>query len=172
MNRNIIIWAIVVVVILWRLYARLRRNVGRQEFRGTRLKYYVVLFAVISLFFAYLSRSGLQLMLGWAGGLALGVLLGLWAFRITRFEASAAGRFYTPNAHIGVALSLLFFGRIVYRVIAVYAQFSVAGRPPPPAGHSALDILTFELLAGYYIAYNGGILRRHAAEDKPPAPVV
>ncbi len=56
-----------------------------------------------------------------AGGVGLGSLLGLFGLNKTRFEPTPKGLFYTPNAHLGIALSLLFVARIVYRLFEVYA---------------------------------------------------
>ena len=44
-----------------------------------------------------------------------GVGLVWWELRLTKFKKSAAGYFYTPNAHIGIALSLLLVARLGYR---------------------------------------------------------
>ena len=65
-------------------------------------------------------------------GVTLGVALGLLGLRLTRFEITGEGMFYTPSAHLGVALSTLLVGRIVYR-------FLVSGGAPwssPGAQHS------------------------------------
>jgi hypothetical protein len=151
----------------WRIYSRVRRNIGRQPFRPGRMKLYVGVFALLSVAFAVRSLGHPQLMLGWLGGVVPGVLLGIWALRLTRFETTSEGRCYTPNGHIGVALSLLFVARLVYRVIAAYANISQAGNPPPAFGESALTYFTFELLAGYNVAYYWGVLRR--CPTSPPA---
>ena len=59
-------------------------------------------------------------MVGVVGGAALGRL----GLRLTRFEQTPLGLFYTPNAHLGVALSLLFLGRLIYRVFQLSPSFS------------------------------------------------
>ena len=161
---HILTWVAVAAVVFWRLYARLQRTVGLQQFRRRRLIFYIVIYGVATLGLAVLSGGRPRLMLGWAGGLVPGVLLGLWSLRLTRYEITDQGRCYTPSAHIGVALYLLFLGRLAYRVFAIYANLSVGGRPPPAWGQSALTDLAFELLAGYYIAYSAGILRRYGKE--------
>ena len=47
----------------------------------------------------------------------LGALLGLVGLRLTRFETTDEGHFYTPNTHIGIVLSVLFVGRLLYHYI-------------------------------------------------------
>jgi hypothetical protein len=168
---NPLLWIIILPLLGWRIYARLRRNIGEQAFQPTRLRIYIGMFVVLTAGCAFLSRGHPPVMLGWIAGLAGGVLLGFWSLRLTSFITIAAGRFYTPNARLGIALSVLFVIRIIYRVIAIYSHFSVAGRPAPPWGQSALTDLTFELLAGYYITYYAGVLAWYAREDRPPDPV-
>lgn len=41
--------------------------------------------------------------------------LGVYGLRLTRFERTPTGLFYTPNAHLGIALSLLLVLRLGYR---------------------------------------------------------
>ena len=172
MNTKILTWLIVAVFLGWRIYYRLKRTIGEQQFRPKRLKFYIVLFSLSSLGAPLLSVRHPPVMLGWLAGLAIGVLLGWWSLRLTTFTTIATGRFYTPNARIGIALSLLFIGRLLYRMFVVYSNLSLTGRPAPAVGQSALTFLTFELLAGYYIAYSIGVLGRYAKESRPPDPVV
>jgi hypothetical protein len=171
MNSKILIWLAVAVYVGWRIYSRLKRNIGEQQFRPKRLKFYIVVFSLASLGSGVLSMGHQPVMLGWLAGVVVGVLLGWWSVRLTTFTTIAAGRFYTPNAHIGIALSLLFIGRLLYRVFAIYSNLTFAGRPAPALGQSALTFFTFELLAGYYVAHSLGVLRWYAKEDRPPDPI-
>ena len=161
MAHNIFI-GLLLALIGWRIYARLRRNIGRQPFHPGRIKAYVAIFSILSLIFAFRAADHSPLMLGWLTGVVAGALLGAWGLRLTRFETTAEGRFYTPNGHIGVALSLLFVARLAYRMIAIYSysHLSRAGTPPKAVGESALTYLVFELLASYSIVYYSGALRR------------
>jgi hypothetical protein len=133
--------------------------VGRQRLSRVRPWITLAIFPalVILLSFAawpHLERLGLLL-----AGLGLGALLGRFGLGKTRFEATPTGLFYTPNAHLGIALSLLFVARIIYRVVEVYAV-----EPDVPHGahdfaSSPLTLAVFGLLAGYYIAYAIGLVR-------------
>jgi hypothetical protein len=168
---RILIWVIVGIYIFWRLYVRLQRMIGRQQFRKGRLVFLIVLYGLGSVGLAVFTMGRLHLVAGWLGGLVPGVLLGLWALQLTQYETVEGEECYTPNARIGVALFLLFLGRIVYRAVAIYTHFSLPGHPTPPLGQSALTDLTFELLAGYYIAYSVGILRHYGRAASPLAPL-
>jgi cytochrome b561 len=171
MNTHFLIGLLIAVYVCWRVYMRLRRTIGEQAFRPRRLKFSIAVFSLLSLLILLPTLGQAQLLLGWAAGLAGGLALGWWALRLTHFSTIASGRFYTPNAHLGIGLTLLFVIRIVYRVVALYNDFTVAGRPVPGWGESALTYLTFELLAGYYIAHSAGVLAHYARDLEPPAPI-
>jgi hypothetical protein len=98
--------------------------------------------------------------LSWlAAGLAAGVPLGLFGLRRTRFEPTPQGLFYTPNLHIGVALSLLFAGRIAYRVVEIYALRTALPTDFSGFAVSTPTLCVFGLLAGYYLTYAVGLVR-------------
>jgi cytochrome b561 len=94
-----------------------------------------------------------------AGGLIFGSLLAVYGLRQTRFEQTPQGLFYTPHAHLGIALSLLFVGRILYRLVAVYALNGAASPGAAEFARSPLTLAVFGLLAGYYIIYAVGLVR-------------
>ena len=94
-------------LLLWRIYARIRRNIGRQRSRPWRHWFGVVLFPLLVAMFTLVALSNPLAEAGLWGGLGGGLALGAWALRLTRFERTPEGFFYTPNAYIGVGLSLL-----------------------------------------------------------------
>jgi hypothetical protein len=102
------------------------------------------------------------------GGLLLALPLGLLGLRLTRFELSAEEKFYTPNTILGVAVTLLFVGRIVYRMVALFGPDRAAGMPPSPF-QNPLTLFIFGLTAGYYITYNVGVFLR-GRDATPPSP--
>ena len=89
--------------------------------------------------------------------LAGGAALGRYGLRKTTFEAVPGNLFYTPNAHLGMALSLLFILRIVYRIAEVYVLAPTVGRGASEFAQSPLTLFVFGLLAGYYISYAVGL---------------
>jgi xanthine/uracil/vitamin C permease (AzgA family) len=146
-------------LLAWRVYARIRRMVGRQ--RLSRVRPWITL-AVFPLVIALLclAAAGVPRGLAWmAAGLAAGTLLGVFGLRRTTFEPTPQGLYYTPNAHLGIALSLLFIARIAYRVVEVLVIAPAAGRAPGDFASSALTLAVFGLLAGYYVAYAIGLVR-------------
>lgn len=114
----------IAALIAWRLYSRVRRLVVRQHLSSVRSWIAVCVFSGLIAFLLLTSfasaGNGLAIMVG----VAFGTGLGIYGLRLTKFEQTPLGLFYTPNAHLGVALSLLFLGRIAYRAAQLYFRAS------------------------------------------------
>jgi membrane protein CcdC involved in cytochrome C biogenesis len=159
MNPNSIVVAIIAAVFTWRIYNRVRRSIGRQPLQPKRLMARVIIFAVIALVLLVFSWRNSNLLMGLGAGLVLGVLAALAGLKLTQFETTPEGKFYTPNKYFGGALAILLVGRLVYRLM-VLSNLSNNSAPPPAFLQSALSLLVFGLLAGYYVAYYSGVLAR------------
>lgn len=149
----------IVVLLAWRVYARIRRMVGRQRLSRVRPWITLAVFSLIILLLATSTLAHPERLVGFIVALACGGALSVYGLRLTNFQVTPQGLFYTPNAHLGIALSVLFVARIVYRLIEIYAF----GTAPQPGSvdfvRSPLTLAIFGLLAGYYIGYAIGLLR-------------
>jgi cytochrome b561 len=154
---------LLVCLVAWRMYMRLRRNFGRQPLQPkrmvTRMVTRIVIFAVITCGLAVFSFIEPRLLIGLGAGLVVGLPLAWVGLKLTQFETTPQGRFYTPHSTIGILLTVLLVARLGYRVMVV---FSAAHDPtqPPPLMQSALSFFVFALLASYYMAYYTGVLMR------------
>jgi hypothetical protein len=158
-NSSTVVLLLLLPLLAWRVYARFRRMVGRQRLSRIRPRITLTIFPILIALLAYLSREHGD-RLGWlGGGLMIGGLLAVYGLRKTVFEPTPQGLFYTPNAHLGIALSLLFVGRILYRLVELYAVEQARSRVTPDFIQSPLTLAVFGLLAGYYIAYAVGLVR-------------
>ncbi|HLP77259.1 MAG TPA: hypothetical protein VK327_10105, partial [Candidatus Paceibacterota bacterium] len=164
--------ALVSSLVAWRVYRRVRRNIGRQPFQPRRLIARASIFAVITIgLIAFTAASELRVLLGLLGGLVPGIVLAWFGLRLTRFESTPEGRFYTPNTYIGVGLSLLMVGRVLYRLMLLHVTPNASdlfNRQPAAAMKSPLTFFIFGLLAGYYMVYLAGVLMR-CRKLAPPA---
>ena len=148
------------LLIGWRLYTRIRRLIGRQQSRAWRHWAAAILFPLI---LALLALSAFRQPVSLAilgGAIVAGVALGIWGIRLTKFERTPAGYFYTPNMHIGIALSVLLVARIAYRFYEVSA---LAGTRIDPTmqgfARSPLTLVVLGMLASYYATYAMGVIR-------------
>jgi hypothetical protein len=150
-------------LIAWRIYRRTRRMVGRQRSTAPRHWIGIGFYSALLLLLGLHSIAVPESLLSLAGGAAFGAALAVVGLRLTRFERTAEGYFYTPNAHIGIVLSLLFVCRIAYRFIELYVLKTATGVPAEFA-RSPLTLVIFGLLAGYFVVYAIGVLRWRAQQ--------
>src|SRR5689334_5092465 len=117
-------------LVAWRVYSRFRRMIGRQRLSRVRPWITLAIFSIVLALLAYAARAHVERLEWLAVGFAAGGLLAAYGLRLTRFEPTPEGLFYTPNAYLGIALSLLFLGRLIYRLAEVYAITRAASHTP------------------------------------------
>src|SRR5215469_4574330 len=106
-------------LIAWSMYRRFRRSIGRQKLRTGRIIFGLVIFCLASFLVTLAGLINPRLLAGFGAGILGGVILGFVSLKMTKFEATAEGHFYTPDTRIGMAISLLFVGRLIYRMAAL-----------------------------------------------------
>ena len=156
MSPSIIVAAVAVPFILWRVYSRIRRLMTRQRSHVWRHRVAVVLFPLIVIGLAVAALDFPIALAALAAGLAAGAGLAVVGLRKTDFERVGEEFYFTPHAGIGIAVSLVFLARLGYR----FYEMSVLGpNARPDLGHSPMTLLAFGVLAGYYVMYAAGLLR-------------
>lgn len=163
----------IVALIAWRLYGRVRRSIGRQPLSRVRPWITTMVFPLLTALLAFSAlvapHSDPLAIYALLAGAAVGIGLGIYGHRLTQFEATPAGLFYTPNAHLGIALTLVMVIRLGYRFLLGGYGPTPPGSPPPPPTPGTLII--FGALAGYYTTYAIGlILWRRKVALAAPAP--
>src|SRR5215469_2190908 len=146
---HVVVTILFVALIAWRMHTRIRRLIGRQKLSPGRPWINVVLFPVLVALLTLGTRLHPLAVGALAGGAALGVALGVYGLRLTRFESTTEGLYYTPSAHIGVALSVLLAARILWRLLSTGFPGS-PGTAPPPGTLTPLTLALLGTLAGYY----------------------
>jgi hypothetical protein len=163
------------VFVAWILYRRLGRLFGRQAVNVRRLKVRVGILCGVGALFLVSIGHDVTLVGALVAGVAAGAILGYFGLRHTQFEATPEGRFYTPHTYFGLLVTVLVLGRVLYRLLNLYANGGgVAPNPDPLAEYhrSPLTLTLFGLLIGYYVYFNVGVLRLSsqlavAEPDKP-----
>jgi drug/metabolite transporter superfamily protein YnfA len=154
------------ILIVLSLYWRFRRLFGRQRVQQARMKFRIGFLLVIGALLMLRGLSRPDIAMAMAAGLAGGVGLALLGLRLTRFEDTPQGRFYTPHGGIGLALSALLAGRLAYRYFVIWPALQAHGGNAGGFGdfqRSALTSALFALLIGYYVAYYAGVLIKNGA---------
>jgi hypothetical protein len=158
---------LVTALIAFAIYRRLRRSFGRQPLRRGRMILRIVLLGVIGIVLSPMALRSSAFAAAAVGGLAAGALLAVWGASRTRFEQLGTERFYVPHTYTGIAVSLLFIGRVAFRLLQAYGlnHGARATAAPGPAGlggtgyvSSPLTLGLFYVLVGYWVCYLGWIL--------------
>jgi hypothetical protein len=165
-----------VALIIFVLYLRLRRTFGRQLLSPARMTVRMALFAIVGALLLPMALRSAAFAGAALSGMAVGVLLALWGASRTRFERAGGRLYYVPHTYTGVAVSLLFVGRVSYRLLQAYHVNPDTGAAPPlgpPSGlsgfvSSPLTLGLFFVLAGYYVCYFGLVLwkSKHLKADE------
>ena len=138
----------------WSIYRRVKRNIGRQKLRPRRIIASLVIISLVSVLLFSVTQLLPKNLLGLGGGMLCGALLGFAGLKLTKFETTDEGHFYKPNTHIGLALSLLFVGRIIYRMWALHNVMD----GQPQVFQSPLTFFIIGLNLGYGLTYYTGLL--------------
>ena len=146
-------------LVAWRLYRRAHKLIMRQHFSLRRSRMSLIFFPLLLLLFLYSSYTHPVAVAAELGGVLIGVVLAIYGLRHTKYENTAEGLYYTPNAHIGIALSLLLAARVAYRFFQMYASTAAYAQPPQDFARSPLTLLIFGTTAGYYAWYALGLIR-------------
>ena len=159
--------AIFFAFFLWIIYRRFRRLFGRQELKRGRMKFRIVLLSVLGVFLLIPALLSQELAWALVGGLAVGVGLGVWGAKHTRFESKDGVLYYIPHTYAGMVVSALFLGRIIYRIAMVshsaLGALSVESSPGigdffGGMGSSPITYCIFYMLVGYYVYYYNYVL--------------
>jgi hypothetical protein len=134
----------------WRLYSRFKRMVGRQRLSKVRPWITLAIFPALILLICAATLSHPERLWLLAAGLGVGALLGIFGLSKTKFEPTRQGLFYTPHAHLGIALSVLFMARIAYRFVEVLVLAPEVPHGMDDFARSPLTLSIFGLLASYY----------------------
>jgi len=159
-----------VPLVAWRIYMRVRRNIGQQKSRLWRHWAGTALCPILLVTFALAAMRSADAEIALLGGIAGGLGLGTWGLRLTRFTESGGNFYYTPNPYLGVGLSALLIARVAWRFYEIY---QLQGTPPSAASsdlaRSPLTLLLLGVVFCYYATYSFGLLRWRRSSGRPAA---
>ena len=178
-------------LVLWIIYRRFRRLFGRQELRPKRMKFRIVILSIFGVLLLVPTLFSQKLALALIVGLGVGVSLGVWGAKHTRFEVVDGKTYYIPHTYTGMVVSALFLGRLIYRFAMASHSFlmpvlTINSAEPSASDFSGLSsfggmpgnpftFCVFFMLVGYYVYYYNYVLyeSKHLKPgdyEKPRAP--
>jgi hypothetical protein len=155
--------------VVYAIYRRLRRTFGRQPLQPRRMIARIVLLSAAVCVLLPLALRSPQFLGAELAGAALGIGLGVWGSKCTRFVMSGERMHYVPHTYTGIAVTLLVLGRLAFRAVQVYTAGQAASVTAPAADpshafaatsmiRSPLTVGIVFLLAGYYLWYYAWVL--------------
>jgi hypothetical protein len=163
MDPKLITPILLAALVVWGIARRLRRTFGRQPVQAVRMGFRIGVLALVAGLVVATTRDT-QALEAVIAGSACGAALAYVGLRHTRFEMTPEGRFYTPHTYIGLAVTVLFLGRLVYRF--VYLQYSANAMVDVNHSLAAayqknpVTLGIFGVVVGYYVLFYLGVLVR------------
>ncbi|GMA50091.1 hypothetical protein GCM10025857_14480 [Alicyclobacillus contaminans] len=158
---------IIVVLVLFGMYRRIRRTVGFQYLVRGRLTTRVVIFSILALVILAAGAADPMSYVSDAIGLVIGGIIAYISARTTKFEMRDGRWGYLQHLWIGIGLIVLFIGRLAFRFIEISQE--VGNIHQQQAGQNQMAAQSFSdpwtsgifmLLVAYYIGYFVFLLRK------------
>jgi hypothetical protein len=156
------------ILVVFLIYRRLRRSFGQQPLRPARMSVRIILLLVVGCLLVPAAFRSTAFMSAVLLGTVAGVSLAMWGVARTRFLRVSNQLYYVPHTYTGIAVSLLFLGRLVYRLAQVYgsthaphsagADAANQAFAPTSMVQSPLTLGLFFVLMGYYVCYYSMVL--------------
>jgi hypothetical protein len=156
-------YAFPILIIGWVMYRRTKRSIGFQKLAARRMKVRLGFFAFAALLLLLLAVAHPVMFIGYAAGIAGGLVLSHYAARHFLTERRADGLYYRTHIWIESTVLALFLGRIAYRIIEMAAMPEMTADTAMDPGAMAKDPLTGGILfviISYYFAYYLFVMRR------------
>ena len=173
MDQRQISLILMIAVIGFAIFRRVRRTIGRQPYQPKRMQMRMIVLGIFGAIALLFSFRNVEVGGAMIAGLVCGAALGIFGVRHTKFETTPQGQFYTPHTYIGLLVSLLFLGRLAYRFLiempTLQAAAQASGNPYASMQKSPLTMAIFGIVVGYYIAYYAAVIREMRKEVTLPA---
>jgi hypothetical protein len=145
-------------ILVWRIYQRLkaqmtrRRSIMSRHYTGLLVFGAMLLVPAAGMGDRPLSLAALAL------GAVVGIALGIYGLRRTRFEDTAEGYYFTPPMRMGVLVGMLLVARVIYLGIEVYMNQG-SNQPNPRFSDSPLTMYCLGMSASYFATFSASLMR-------------
>jgi uncharacterized membrane protein YiaA len=157
-----VVLLILIPLLVWRIYMRLKMLFARQESVMWRHWSSAVFFPIVlaSAASSMLANPPALSMLG--GAVVIGGWLGVYGLKKTRYEITERGYFFTAPVRVGMIICMLFLARVLQIAVEFYTNRQ--SETPHIIHHDQVmqhpaTVITFGLLVGYFAVYSIGLIR-------------
>lgn len=127
MNQHSYTILIIIALIMFSIYRRVRRNIGWQQLNQGKMTFRIVLFVIVGLiFFAEGIFHPISLVSDIVG-ILLGSILAFYSVTLTNFEQREERLYYRPNIWIGAIVTFIFLARFLYRFYGIFSSGALNG---------------------------------------------
>ena len=165
---------VIIALILFSVYRRVSKTIGLQKIIKKSMIIRMTIFSIIAIIFLGIGLLNPTTYIFDVIGIVLGGIIAYYAIRTTTFEKHDDSWFYRPHPWISAIITVLFVGRIVYRV---YQSYSLINSSVATNGqienqsslafyaHDPSTSIVLFILISYYIIYYTFIIRRKGTLD-------
>jgi hypothetical protein len=153
-----LVLVVLVPVLVWRVYSRVKGAMGRQASVPAR-HWLGVLVCGAALIVTASEVAGNTALLGYlAVGTVFGIGWGVFAFKRTRLMAGDDGWYFVPYAPLGIAVAMLFAARVLYVGVDLYINQGLP-QARAPFMQAPLTVAAIAFAAAYFGTLSAGLLR-------------
>lgn len=171
MNISHILVFVLGAFIVYRIFLRVRRNITWQPLHPGKIQVFSVVFLIIGLLFLAGGAMHTVSLVSDSAGILIGLLLAVVSASITSFEVREGRLWYRPNLWIGMLVTVLFLGRLAYRLYESYAAGAPAAGQAAASVTDRLASIGYDsqypwasglllMMIAYYFTYNLILLRK------------
>ncbi|WP_028548447.1 hypothetical protein [Paenibacillus sp. UNC451MF] len=167
MQMQLLITVIVGIFIMYRIFMRIRRNLSWQQLNPGRMQVVTVIFTLIGLIFLLEGTFQISSVISDIIGILAGIILAYFGALLTQLEKRNGHWFYRPNLWIGGLVTVIFIGRLIYRIVGIFSTDPLG--TATPGNHLASSMLStgsgwtsglMLIMFAYYVTYNLILLRK------------
>ncbi|HEX8788932.1 MAG TPA: hypothetical protein VF793_22310 [Telluria sp.] len=149
---------ILVPLLVWRIYARLNKQMVRQ--RSIMSRHYTGLLVFGAMLLVPATELGDRplSLAALAGGALGGIALGYYGLRHSRFEETDEGYYFTPPKRMSILIAMLLVARVIYLGIEIYLNQG-SSHPNPRFTDSPVTMLCLGIAAAYFATLSGALMR-------------
>lgn len=175
MDTTTITLLVLIPLLMWRIYARIKQMLARQQSLMWRHWMSAIAFPLLMVWMALTMTGNLLAVSCLAAGALAGSWAGHFALKGARFEWYGPRVYFTPNMRIALLVFMLFAGRMVYRAVEIYLGNHMSAMDLMSQKDFVQDpstIAPLGLILGYCASFSIGMIRWRKAHPADTGPAL